>query len=277
MQPQNQRSQNDRSYPHNGHDREPGFARNQEFEGWEREMHGGSRTDENYGMSRDRPESNRYIRGSDWPERGHERLRPWQGRPRGDAAMRGEAEGEFRDRGSYHETGYGRFNEGYGERRHGMNLDDGRVQLRTRFEDRNEYQHGDSPYGPGWGGHGFQSTEPDRWSREYGRETPGARREFIGKGPKGYTRSDERIREEVCERLAGGYLDASDIEVAVENGEVTLTGTVADRRTKRMAEEILDNISGIKDFNNNLKLKTAATGQKEKEPTSHKTKSRGEA
>jgi len=83
--------------------------------------------------------------------------------------------------------------------------------------------------------------------------------EFIGKGPKGYMRSDERIREEVCELLSQGYLDASDIEVEVKDGEVTLTGSVYDRRTKRLAEEIAESASGVKDVDVKLKIKRADT------------------
>ena len=81
--------------------------------------------------------------------------------------------------------------------------------------------------------------------------------QFVDKGPRGYVRSDERIREEIQERLANGYIDASDVEVAVQNGEVTLTGSVVDRRTRRMAEELLDPIRGIKDVTNRIRAKSA--------------------
>src|SRR5262249_9623160 len=51
---------------------------------------------------------------------------------------------------------------------------------------------------------------------------------YVGIGPRGYRRSDERIREDVCERFAEhGYLDPSELEVAVHDGEVLLSGTVA--------------------------------------------------
>jgi len=79
---------------------------------------------------------------------------------------------------------------------------------------------------------------------------------YTGKGPKGYQRSDDRIREDVCELLTQhGEIDASDIEVKVMNGEVTLSGNVDDRRTKRMVEESLDRVSGVKDVHNQLKIK----------------------
>ena len=50
-------------------------------------------------------------------------------------------------------------------------------------------------------------------------------------GPKGYQRSDERLLEEVNERLTEhDDLDASEIGAKVEKGEVTLDGTVNSRR-----------------------------------------------
>ena len=62
---------------------------------------------------------------------------------------------------------------------------------------------------------------------------------YYGYGPKGYVRTDERIREDVCDRLMGyDRLDCSDIEVTAENGEVTLSGTVASRWAKHAAEDI---------------------------------------
>ena len=76
-----------------------------------------------------------------------------------------------------------------------------------------------------------------------------------GRGPQGYRRSDARIEEDICEHLTHhGMLDATGIQVQVENGEVTLTGTVENRQAKRLAEDILDSISGIKDIHNQLRV-----------------------
>jgi osmotically-inducible protein OsmY len=73
--------------------------------------------------------------------------------------------------------------------------------------------------------------------------TPG---EFTGRGPKGYQRSDERIKEDLSERLMQqGQVDASEIDVQVEGGEVTLMGTVHNRQAKRMAEDVAESISGV--------------------------------
>ncbi|HEY0140765.1 MAG TPA: BON domain-containing protein [Thermoanaerobaculia bacterium] len=79
-----------------------------------------------------------------------------------------------------------------------------------------------------------------------------------GKGPKNYQRSDERIREDVCERLAMDHdVDASEIEVTVNGGTVTLTGSVPDRRAKRLAEDISESIHGVKDVENQIRVNRA--------------------
>ena len=77
-----------------------------------------------------------------------------------------------------------------------------------------------------------------------------------GKGPKGFTRSDERIKEDINSRLTDdAYIDASEIEVVVENGEVTLTGSVGDRSSKRRAEDIAELVSGVSNVENRLRVK----------------------
>jgi len=77
-----------------------------------------------------------------------------------------------------------------------------------------------------------------------------------GKGPKGYVRSDERIREDVCDRLSeDDDVDASDITVTVKAGEVTLEGTVVDRHAKHRAEDITDSVSGVRDVTNRLRAR----------------------
>ena len=76
-----------------------------------------------------------------------------------------------------------------------------------------------------------------------------------GKGPKAYQRSDEHIHDEVCQRLTEHPLiDASFINVHVENAEVTLTGEVLDRRMKHMAEDVVDEVDGVRDLHNKLRV-----------------------
>jgi len=76
-----------------------------------------------------------------------------------------------------------------------------------------------------------------------------------GKGPKGYQRSAERIKEDVCERLSDdALLDASDINVEVSGAEVILSGTVDSRQDKRRAEDIATAVSGVADVLNQLRI-----------------------
>ncbi len=76
-----------------------------------------------------------------------------------------------------------------------------------------------------------------------------------GKGPKGYRRSDEKIRDEINDKLYhDSFIDASNIDVKVEDGDVVLSDTVESRGTKRRTEDLVDEVTGVKDINNNLKI-----------------------
>ena len=95
--------------------------------------------------------------------------------------------------------------------------------------------------------------------RRRGDDSPGRRGEggFRGRGPRNYRRTDERIREDVSERLSDNdWLDASDVEVNVVAGEVILTGTVDSRYAKRLAEEICESASGVNNVQNNLRVRS---------------------
>jgi len=84
------------------------------------------------------------------------------------------------------------------------------------------------------------------------RHTPGR-----GRGPKDYKRSDERIKEDVCDRLTDDWmLDASHIEVDVREGEVILNGSVNNRSAKRRAEDCAEDLSGVKHVQNNLRVES---------------------
>ncbi|WP_428679531.1 BON domain-containing protein [Reyranella sp.] len=50
-------------------------------------------------------------------------------------------------------------------------------------------------------------------------------------------------------------LDAGEIEVQVKNGEVTLSGTVTDRLAKRHAEDMIERVTGVRDVQNDIKVK----------------------
>jgi len=77
-----------------------------------------------------------------------------------------------------------------------------------------------------------------------------------GRGPRGYTRSDDRIREDVSDWLMEDrYVDASEIDVTVASGEVTLAGLVDSREAKRRAEDIAASALGVKDVHNALRVR----------------------
>ncbi len=108
------------------------------------------------------------------------------------------------------------------------------------------WENWNQPY-EGLGGRGWE----EGWSEAMRREG-----QFVGRGPRGYKRSDSRIEEDINDRLTQhGMIDATDIEVSVQNGEVTLRGHVDTRAAKRLAEDIADSVFGVKDVNNQIKVK----------------------
>lgn len=85
---------------------------------------------------------------------------------------------------------------------------------------------------------------------------PDDRRSYSGVGPKNYKRTDTRIEEEVCNVLMKDRnIDASNIEVNVRDGVVTLSGTVDSRMDKIEAEMVIEGIAGVQDIQNDIKLK----------------------
>lgn len=104
-----------------------------------------------------------------------------------------------------------------------------------------------SGYGYGW--------RDDWWDRDERRRRGLAAGRHRGRGPRNYRRADARIYEDICDRLMlEDDLDASDIEVRVDNGAVTLTGTVTTRLDRRIAETIVDSAPGVTDVDNRLRV-----------------------
>lgn len=82
-----------------------------------------------------------------------------------------------------------------------------------------------------------------------------SRGQHRGRGPRGYRRSDERIKEDVCQCLTDDHhIDATNIEVAVSDREVVLSGTVSSRMQKRHAEDLIERLSGVRDVINGLRV-----------------------
>lgn len=84
---------------------------------------------------------------------------------------------------------------------------------------------------------------------------------YRGFGPRNYTRSDSRIHEDLCERLTEDPdVDASDIEVSVSNGTVTLEGTVEQRWMKHRAEDLADACGGVRHVENRIRVQSGSMG-----------------
>ena len=159
----------------------------------------------------------------------------------------------------------------------------GRARRYRRFDDRADYdfEHGDNgprdyfaEYGKERGADyetGYLTDRPRDFDRDFGRQAGGFDRPYsesprtaeqwrvpgpyAGRGPASYTQDVNRVRNAVCERLTDhGRLDASNIEVTVENGEVTLEGTVSSRADKRLAEDLAESVSGVRDVHNRLRV-----------------------
>lgn len=167
----------------------------------------------------------------------------------------------------------------------GYGLEWGRVpneQGERHFDSGRDWGHSVYERGPDFGrGQGFGRRDAREHDESFGEQIRHAGQDVVTRvkrafrGPKGYKRSDERIREDVSDRLSQlDDLDPSDIEVTVSSGEVTLTGTVGSRREKFMAEEIADDVSGVTEVHNQLRLRrftdeqaslqaTGATGPEE--------------
>lgn len=106
--------------------------------------------------------------------------------------------------------------------------------------------------------HAWDRHEP-RWSRggEMGMlDWEDDRGPFYARGPKGYKRSDDRIREDLCEIIfRQGYIDASDVEIIVETGVIRLVGTVPHRHDKRSLEQMAERIHGVDEVRNELRIR----------------------
>lgn len=125
-------------------------------------------------------------------------------------------------------------------------------------QSRDEYgewrKHGES--------RGFFDRAGDEIASWFGDKDAARRREqderenHRGRGPASYTRSDERIREDANDHLTHDWgVDASEVTVSVKDGELTLDGTVDSRQAKRRAEDCVENISGVKHVQNNLRVR----------------------
>jgi hypothetical protein len=149
----------------------------------------------------------------------------------------------------------------------GFGRDEDRLDPATRYDRRGVGDEPDSggrvPSYAETYGHTNRATfraRPPFGDRDHDRFDPrfvperGSLGPYVGRGPKGYVRSDERIREELCEMLyLQGYVDTADIEVFVKDGEVTFEGTVRERDDKHFLEHLADRVAGVTEVHNKLR------------------------
>jgi len=140
--------------------------------------------------------------------------------------------------------------------------------------DRN-YGYEGSGYGSNYRGSDYNrdtGNQGSSWGRSQG-DFQSGQGEHYGRGPQDYKRSDDRIKEDVNDRLTWhGNVDATHIQVSVKSGEVTLDGTVTDRYQKRVAEDIAEQVHGVSDVQNHLKVQTD-TSQSSKRSSSSSSSS----
>jgi hypothetical protein len=156
---------------------------------------------------------------------------------------------------------------------HDRPLGDERFNLgdQPRYFGTGYYGEGTSAFGGGFGEerwHGQPTSqgrfrEAEQGSRFYGGSSehergghrPGLLKRIFGTGPKGYQRSDERLREDISERLMqAGDVDSSEVTVNVVSGKVTLEGTVPDRYMKHHIEDLADACPGVQDIDNRIRV-----------------------
>jgi hypothetical protein len=196
-------------------------------------------------------------------ERGDERDRPWR----------------YGDRTRHTSLPYetGRWGTGdlpeHEERGHynlaGLHDLDDMSELRERFREHRRQRDYEPRYGHGPGienmepprlGYGTSTTRRDDEDHELGHRgmLGGTYRAGaplpMGRGPKSYQRSDDRIREDICDRLMMSWMDAERVDVLVRDGEVTLQGFVRTRDEKRAIEALSESVLGVKDVHNALRV-----------------------
>lgn len=125
------------------------------------------------------------------------------------------------------------------------------------YRDRdNRYEDGER--------YGRFAQQSNDWSGESQRR-PGFFKRLFGIGPKGYKRSDERVREDIAERLMQSpVIDSSDVSVEVSDGIVTLEGTVPERHMKHAIEDVADSCLGVEDVDNKIRVKRTYAGDSDR-------------
>jgi hypothetical protein len=176
-------------------------------------------------------------------------------------------------RGDWRDSPSGAFHDE--ERRHhahyslaGLHDLDDLSELRERYQERRRERDYEPRYGHGPGienmesprlGYGTSTTRRTSEDHELGHggmlgTWRAGEPRSLGRGPKGYQRSDDRIREDICDRLMMSWMNAENVDVLVREGEVTLQGTVTSRDEKRAIEAVAESVLGVRDITNALRI-----------------------
>lgn len=226
---------------------------------------GRERWDEDWGAPQ-RSSSRYYSEDEDFDRRGWREGSDYYGPQRSSSVpwrsgSEFERERQYGTRDDWRSTLYSDRNRGYGN-----------YQPERSFNDRWEESYGPRASRETYTGRrdresgmGYEGSTGRRFDRNRTDVAPDVSTgPFKGRGPKGYRRSDDRVREDVCERLTDdSRVDASEIEVNVKDCEVTLSGSVRTREEKRRAEDLTENVSGVKDVHNTLRVTSEAAGTSE--------------
>lgn len=134
-----------------------------------------------------------------------------------------------------------------------------RFPASDRFSGRNFDDHELRPYEGNWGTTRGRESEFTTGSGSYlapWATSQSSLREMRGRrGPRNYKRSDERISDDIHEKIDRHLdVDAREVIIEVKDGDVTIRGTVFSRADKRLVEEMAEDVFGVKNVQNMLRV-----------------------
>lgn len=252
-----------------------GFGQSQQYEGGPEQFGSGQYRSQEIGQSRHQEfGSSERLQGWD-NERGPQFQNSGQGHGQGGQYGQGSQYGQGGQ-------GYGQGSQGYEHGQSGQNRGQGQQTygqgmsgIQGQGGQRGLYGQGPQSGQPS-GQYGYEGREFGYGQRggisgagygsqmgygsSLGDQDIAGRRGFRGVGPKNYSRPDDRIRDDVCERLTqDDDLDAGNIEIKVEQGKVTLEGTVDERWMKHRSEDLAESCSGVRDVDNRIRVESSSS------------------
>jgi osmotically-inducible protein OsmY len=144
---------------------------------------------------------------------------------------------------------------GYSTLGGGVYPDEGSPDDAPAYGDWTRHSSGATSGALGKEGLGFPGEET--WGEEQyqseRQEEQGRRR--ADKGPRAQRKSDERLAGEIRDILTNDpELDATEVEVEVEDGAVTISGVVDGTEARLLAEELVESVTGVREVHNRLRV-----------------------